>query len=327
MARAARIAVIAVICGGALIVSIGIVNYIRSYFQPPPDEVIVFATLGNYPFQDSISTVWPDGSHVRQILQPEGRKSFLSVSGNSLTKPMVVTVYQGVDSKKKENHLFVYELPAGTWKRLTTQKGAEGYGAISPDNSRVVFEFGAQTEEGKKPEKSRLWLTDLRSGETRQLTTDQDAETWDSTPTWQSDSEEVLFLRFKFSERGVLSKLMSVSTSGGEPRLLAEGVVAACYSPDGKRLAMVATGGLQILDLETEQRKLIVPWEKLPNYRYLSGGLTWSRDLDKIAFGILNQNSGESELWTVSSDGTNATKIYGTKLGRISYPAFVRTAN
>jgi hypothetical protein len=134
-------------------------------------------------------------------------------------------------------------------------------------------------------------------------------------------------LRFKFSDRGVLSKLINISASGGEPRLLTEGVVDACYSPDGKRLAIVATGGLQILNLETEQRKLIVPWEKLPNYKYLSGGLTWSRDLDKIAFGILNQNSGESELWTVSSDGSNATKIYGTKLGRISYPAFVRTAN
>jgi Tol biopolymer transport system component len=310
-----------------LIVAIGIVSYIRSYFQSPPDEVIVFATLGNYPFQDSISTVWPDGSHFRRLLQPEGRKSYLSVSGYSLTKPLLVTVYQSVDSKTKENHLFLYELAAGTWERLTTEKGAEGYGAISPDNSRVVFEFGAQTEEGKKPGKSRIWLTDLRSGETRQLTSDQDAETWDSMPTWRPDSREILFLRFKFSDRGVLSKLMNVSASGGEPRLLAEGVVNACYSPDGKRLAMVATGGLQILDLETHQRKLIVPWEKLPNYRYLSGGLTWSRDLDKIAFAILNQNSAESELWTVSSNGANATKIYGTKLGRISYPAFVRTAN
>lgn len=52
---------------------------------------------------------------------------------------------------------------------------------------------------------------------------------------------------------------MSVSTGGGEPRLLAEGVVDACYSPDGKRLAIVANGGLQILDPETQQRKSMVP--------------------------------------------------------------------
>jgi len=324
MSRAARIAVI---CAGALAVSIGIVSYVRSYFRPTPDEVIVFATVGNYPFQDSISTVWPDGSHIHGILEPEDRKSYLSVSGNSLKKPLVVTVYQGVDSKTKENHLFLYELAAGAWQRLTTQKGSEGYGAISPDNRSVVFEFGAQTEEGKKPGKSRIWITDLSSGETRQLTTDEDVETWDSMPTWRPDSREVLFLRFKFSGRGILSKLMSVSTSGGEAKLLTEGVVDACYAPDGKRLAMVANGGLQILDPETQQRKLIVPWEKLPNYRYVSGGLTWSRDLDKIAFGIVNQNSGESELWTVSSDGANATKIYGTTRGRISNPAFVRTAN
>src|SRR5882724_8655602 len=114
MSSAARAVVI---CGGVLIIAIGLGSYIRSYFQPIPNEVIVFATLGNQPFQDSILTVWPDGSHARPLLQPEGRKSFLSVSGNSLTKQLLITVYQGVDRQTKENHLFLYEVAAGTWHR------------------------------------------------------------------------------------------------------------------------------------------------------------------------------------------------------------------
>jgi hypothetical protein len=73
--------------------------------------------------------------------------------------------------------------------------------------------------------------------------------------------------------------------------------------------------------------KLDSPLGKARKLQIPFSGLTWSRNLDKIAFAILNQNSGESELWTVSSDGANAVKIYSTRLGRICYPAFIRTTN
>jgi hypothetical protein len=117
---------------------------------------------------------------------------------------------------------------------------------------------------------------------------------------------------------------MRISRKGGEPTLLAEGVVDACYSPDGMHLAIVATGGLQIWDPAKDERRLIVPWDTFPDYKYLAVGLTWSKMTNSIAFAITNQTTGESELWTVSSEGNDAKKIFSTKSGRISFPTFIR---
>ncbi len=87
---------------------------------------------------------------------------------------------------------------------------------------------------------------------------------------------------------------------------------------------MVATGGLQIWDPAKDERRLIVPWDTLPNHKYLGVGLTWSKMTNNIAFATTNQTTGESELWTVSSEGKDAKKIFGTKNGRISFPTFIR---
>jgi len=315
---------ISCICGGlTLILVLG--NYVRRSLQPKPAEVIVFSIIGNRPFADSISSIWPDGSRVERLLTPSAGKSYLAASGNSFVKHLIVAVHENIDPKGIENHLYLYEPGSGAWQRLVTMDGAEGYGAISPDNSRVVLEFEPKTIAGEKRGQGRLWMVELPSGQTKKLTTNDEEGTWDTLPAWRPDSEEITFLRCRLSQMGVLTKLMRVSRKGGEPTPLAEGVVDACYSPDGKRLAMVANGGLQIWDPVKDERTLIVPWNTLPNHKYLAVGLTWSQTLNKIAFGIINQSTGESELWTVSSEGSDAKKIYSTKSGRISFPAFIKT--
>ena len=300
-------------------------SYLRNRFRATPTELIVFAIIGNRPFADSISSIWPDGSRVERILTPKSAKSYLAASGNSLLTRLVVAVHETSDPKQTANHLYLYDPVSGAWQRLTTMDGAEGFGTISPDNSRVVFEFEPKTTVGEKREQGRLWMVELSSGEARKLTTNDEESTWDTLPTWRPDSEEITFLRCRLTQNGLLTKLMRVSSKGGAPTVLAEGVVDACYSPDGKRLAMVASGGLQIWDQVTDERTLIVPWNDLPNHKYLAVGLTWSRTLDRIAFGIMNQSTGESELWTASSDGTKVNKIYSTKDGRISFPTFIKT--
>jgi Tol biopolymer transport system component len=223
-----------------------------------------------------------------------------------------------------ENHLYLYDTGSGAWQRLLTLDGEEGYGLISPDNSHVVLEFEPKNVSGEKRGDDRLWLVDLSSGQANKLTTNDEEGTWDTLPAWRPDSEEIMFLRCRLSKTGVRTKLMRVSRKGQEPTFLAEGVVDACYSPDGRHLAMVATEGLQIWDPAKDERKLIVPWDSLPNYKYLGVGLTWSKMLNSIAFAITNQTTGESELWTVSSEGKDAKKIFSTKSGRISFPTFIR---
>jgi len=240
-------------------------------------------------------------------------------------KVLLVTVYEATSSHKKENHLFLYEPASGNWRRLVTNEGAEGYGSLSPDNLRVVFEFTPSTPDGEKRERGRLWVVDLLSGEVKRLTVNDEEGTWDTLPSWRPDSQEVSFVRCRLTTRGVMTKLMHVSAIGGEASFFADGIVDACYSPDGRRLAIVAPDGLQIWDPSRNRRTLIVPWSSLPSRKYIAAGLAWSGDLDKIAFPLLNQDSNESELWIVSSNGGDAKRIYGTGDGRISFPAFVRT--
>ncbi|HEY8186052.1 MAG TPA: hypothetical protein VIF64_08285 [Pyrinomonadaceae bacterium] len=315
---------ISCICGGlALVLVLG--NYVRRSLQPKPAEVIVFSVIGNRPFADSILSIWPDGSRVDRLLSPKADRSYLGASGNSLMNCLVVVVHENIDSKRTENHLYLYDPGSGAWQRLATMEGAEGYGALSPDNSRVVFEFEPKTMAGEKHGQGRLWMVELPSGQTKKLTTNDEEGTWDTLPAWRPDGEEITFLRCRLTQTGVLTKLMRVSREGGEPAVLAGGMVDACYSPDGKRMAMVAAGGLQIWDPVKNEQRLIVPWDTLPNHKYLAAGLTWSKTLNKIAFGTLNQRTGESELWTVSSEGIDAKKIYSTERGRISFPAFIKT--
>ncbi len=300
---------------------------ITYFFRKKPPEVILFTTLGNRPFSDSVSTVWPDGSRVDRLLRPAGRRSYLSASGNSLTNALVVTVYEGVASGKKENHLFLYEAALGNWRRLVTREGAEGYGVLSPDNAHVVFDFTPSAPEGEKRQRGRLWVVDLPSGEAKSLTVNDEDGTWDTLPSWRPDSQEISFVRCRLTTSGVITKLMHVSVKGGEASLSTDGVSDACYSPDGKRLAIMTPDGLHIWDSSTGQRTLIVPWGKLPNRKYLAVGLAWSASLDKIAFTALNQSSNQSELWIVSSSGGEPKRIYSAADGRISFPAFVKTNN
>jgi dipeptidyl aminopeptidase/acylaminoacyl peptidase len=236
----------------------------------------------------------------------------------------VVAVHENKDLIHSENHLYLYNPRSGAWQRLLTLDGEEGYGVISPDDSHVVLEFEPKTIAGERPGEGRLWSVGLISGQARKLTTNDEEGTWDTLPAWRPDGEEITFLRCRLSNTGVLTKLMRISRKGGEPTLLAEGVVDACYSPDGRHLAIAATGGLQIWDPAKDERRLIVPWDTFPDYKYLAVGLTWSKMTNSIAFAITNQTTGESELWTVSSEGNGAKKIFSTRSGRISFPTFIR---
>jgi Tol biopolymer transport system component len=301
---------------------------LRGYFRSPTDrpaEILFFATIGNRPFQDSISSVWPDGSHRDELLTPHHSQSYVAVSGTATSKHFVVAVHQvSANAKRTENHLFLYDPNFQVGKRLITQEGVEGYGAVSPDDSRVVVEFDPQTQADKKREQGRLWIVDPASGEIKKLTTNDEEGTWDAQPAWSPDSLEIIFLRLRLTPQGVLSKLMRVSAQGGEPMAIAEDVADACYAPDGKRLAIVAYGGLQVWDPAKNTRALIVSWSSFPDHKYLAGGLSWSGTLDKIAFSISNMKTNQSELWTVSSNGQDARQLL-VENGRVSFPVFVRT--
>src|SRR5436190_13635916 len=93
--------------------------------------------------------------------------------------------------------------------------GERGAGiAFSPDGSRVVFTV-ADAVKGTARARA-LWLYDLGSGESRQLTF---AGKSDSSPQWSPDGASIAFL----SDRDGAAQIYGLSMRGGEAERLTEG--------------------------------------------------------------------------------------------------------
>jgi dipeptidyl aminopeptidase/acylaminoacyl peptidase len=107
--------------------------------------------------------------------------------------------------------------------------------ALSPDALSVVY--GRRTiERGKY--RSRLWRVPYSGGRPEQLTSGEA----DSRPRFSPDGATLLFL----SRRGGHTQPWLLPLGGGEPRQLAElpgDTRAAEWSPDGKRVVVVADSG------------------------------------------------------------------------------------
>ena len=88
--------------------------------------------------------------------------------------------------------------------------------------------------------------------------------------------------------------------------------------------------GLEVMVLRDSSRVVILPRGKLPDRIYQgsgAGGLAWSRTNDKIAIALIDEQSNESELWTINSDGSSVDKIHSMPMaeGKITVAGYVRT--
>ncbi len=290
-------------------------------------ELILFATVSNSPFQDSIYTVAPDGSDLEQLFIPRKGRSYVYASGNSLRQGLVVTVHEINPLGQVENHNYWCEIATNKWHRLLMRDGIEGAGYLSPDGSKIIcmFNLGSKVAQQLHP-----WTIHLTSGETKNLTNDEtDAGVWDESVSWRPDGQEILFVRLQLTDDKLASTLMRASLSGGTSSLLFGpdvGVVAACYAPDAALMAVFTSKGLEVVERSNLQRRLILPWSSLPHAQFRSGGLVWSRNNNLISFGIFNKEAKEYELWTVVADGSHAKKVLSQneKHGRITVTGFIQ---
>jgi len=81
-----------------------------------------------------------------------------------------------------------------------------------------------------------IWLLDLFTGESQQLTTDGDNR-W---PTWSTDGRYLLYTHGNMEET---ADLYILEVGQGEPRLLVENACCAAWEPDGDRIAYIALAG------------------------------------------------------------------------------------
>ena len=288
----------------------------------PGTESIMFSSLGNQPFLDYIYTISPDGSNVQPLLSPELDRSYKYASGNSLRSDLAVTVHEKNSRGAIENHLYTYNPASGHWQGIVTD-GSVGEALMSPDNSKIVFALGTNEDLGS------FWIIDLKTGEKRKLTNgEKDQDTWHAYGTWRPDSQETAFLQLRrVTGKGVETKLMASSLSSGATTVLLGpevGVTAACYSPDGTRLAAITAQGLEIIKLPGLERVVIVPKSSFAGSQpYPPGSLIWSRTQDLIAFSLRNEQLAQSQLWTVSTDGSKLRQIYTEKDARITASSFI----
>ncbi len=112
--------------------------------------------------------------------------------------------------------------------------GERGAGVeFSPDSARVVFTV-AEPVKGTARARA-IWMYDLASGQSRQLTFSGKN---DSSPRWSPDGASIAFL----SDRDGPAQIYRLSMRGGEAEKLTDrkdAVRAFCWSPDGRRIALL----------------------------------------------------------------------------------------
>lgn len=147
---------------------------------------------------------------------------------------------------------------------------------IHPDGVRVAFVVSRMDFDSDRYER-RIWLWD--GVEARPFTHGP----VDSRPRWSPDGSSLAFLRSS-GEPGATPQVAVMPAGGGEARLLTSfdgGAEEAEWSPDGSRLAVVATT-LVDPDLDGDERKRRPRRVAGPNYRFDSIG--WLADRTRSIF-------------------------------------------
>jgi Tol biopolymer transport system component len=284
-------------------------------------EVILFSTQGTTPFSDYVWTIQPDGSDPKRLLSPTQFRSYAVAAGNNLKKGIVVSVHQSETGEIIEDHLFLFWPEEGRWHRLITEDLIEGIAMIAPDDVRVAFVAAPK----ERPGDYRIWLTDTASGKVQKISDDEEG-TWDGYPDWHPMGRELAFLRFRRTAEGLITKLMVSRLDSGSTGVLlnTDSVLSFCYAPDGERIALWTKAGLEILKTSDMSRRVILPIDRLGStYRLRANNMSWSRTEDKVVYAVMNIETKTAEMWTISSDGSDARKIYSTGSGTITRLSFV----
>jgi tricorn protease len=202
-------------------------------------------------------------------------------------------------------------------KRITTNKARDAYPRFSPDGKWIAF---SSDRNGNFD----VFIVPSEGGTPKQLTF-HSAD--DTVLGWTPDSRAVLFA----SSRGddFMSKLYTVSIDGGiERNADADMGVNACYSPDGKKLAINRKGqvywrkyyrgamntDVTVMDIANKK------FTDLTDFDGMDSWPMWSTD-GFIYFVSDREGEGLTNIWRVPEAGGKADRVTSFKTGDVRFPA------
>ena len=144
-----------------------------------------------------------------------------------------------VDSGYRFTTLSVYDLAAGTMRRLATGEGIVADPRWSPDGTRVAYTL-TPTPKADDSGLSDIWIAMADGGAPRRLVENAGP---DRSPRWSPDGSRIAYLTAPSSDVRQ-TQLAVIAATGGAPRLVAPGFLyeanAPTWSPDGGTLYFTA---------------------------------------------------------------------------------------
>jgi len=183
---------------------------------------------------------------------------------------------------------------------------------LSPDGNMVAYVQGAGLLAGD------IYVVPVRGGRPRRVTSDDRSL---KGLAWTAGGKEIVFA----SNRGGLWRLWRVSSSGGTPELVngvGEGAGGPTISPRGDRLAYVQArvdANLWRTAGPASKSRRPAPVKVIASSRQDAEGV-FSPDGKRIAFG--SDRSGNIEIWTCNSDGTNQAQLTSLKAADAGTPSW-----
>jgi dipeptidyl aminopeptidase/acylaminoacyl peptidase len=177
---------------------------------------------------------------------------------------------------------------------------------LSPDGSKLLFEVSSQ-DLRKSTRTTQVWMLDLDTGASRQLTFSGKADT---SPKWSTDGKAIHFL----SNRSGAAQLWALDANGGEARKLTgfePGVGSPKLLPDGKRAVFTAEVFPEAGADGAKNQELAGKLEKGPVQAHLADGLLYRHWTGWRDFQF-------SQLFTTTFDG----KVEALTTGTTDFPGY-----
>jgi dipeptidyl aminopeptidase/acylaminoacyl peptidase len=226
--------------------------------------------------------------------------------------------------------------------------------AISPNGELVAYVVRAANWEDNSYH-SEIWLADVKSGETRQLTNNPKKSS--TSPAWSPDGRTLAF----GTDRDEKRQIYAIDPQGGEARKLTsaeEGVGSFAWAPDGKSIAFTSTDPKTDADKEREKTygdfdvigegyRMSHLWlfdvaskkaRRLTSGAFTVGQFSWSPDGTRIAFdhriNSANANGGSADIsivtvadksvkHLVTQDGPDSGPVWSPDGSKIAFESYM----